>query len=639
MTVKNYITDIRDAIASSHTDKALDILKEMADALDVAALRDEHASLSSQYARLRHIDRSGIIGLNEYNLTLNTVNRRIIDLLSDYQEGRLIHRPNGTDKGRIVHNIPSKMIPLEAVLCCVRIAKDDEILFDQDFHPSDNSQPESLTISGEMMVQIVDPLDGGIFEITRIPPGSTGIQQIKYDEYTEWNFRIKPLKQGVYALWLFASTVVDGKEKQKKFFKNIEISADAGEIMQPWQQTDVVFEAKEAESAKKKRGVIAWFSSLGAMSLALLGIATAAALGFVAFLLLQSSEINPVLVIDDNLLVKTVEVNGEIYKTWTANKDSSEITLSDLEVGKEYTFVIKGSNGTCIKQLTLEKKQHIIPMDCEILPDSIAPVLLLEGMNKIGSININGVPVSHWTANEDTTAIFLPPVKIDRQYNFEVNASNGQCTSTAFITLDSFLTNMHCILKPLPITVVPPTSDNRFTVRLRIKRDLLGNVNQNNLSVWIDPIQREVGNATIDGDYLVFKAGNLAAGGYTFKLNGLGSQAKCNYIRHRLNLNVTLDFDCERTPSFTVLVVVPKAAHPANGFNKMRIKIDGNLSPVIPMEHPPGSLFILKGVSRGQHTFELLNANPSYECQPITAHIQSGKSLKFRCTRPYNPIY
>lgn len=625
-----FIIEIRQLIAQAKTAKALDVLKEMADTLDITALMNEHASLSSRYYRTVNDDLKGIISSTDRSLVINTINHLILELLDNYKKGNLVEavNPDGTESGRIIHNIPSQMVPLKSVLCSVRIAKDDEILL-KDFPMSDNSQPESLDISGNMTVELVDPYGGEIFEIARIPPG-TSIQRIERGKFTEWDFRIKPLQQGSYTLWLYASTIIGDKPKQVRFFKNIEISTDTVDTGQTWQATDGVLQGA-GHSERKNRSVVGgWFSTISATTKALLLILAASVLGLLGYQLLRQQKppieevpkVQPVLKIDSRLLVETVEVNGQPVAGWMTNSDTSEITLPEYAVEEEYAFSIKGRNGQCEKKSTLSKEAFLIQMDCAIIPDKVQPRLSIDNRLKVQSISVDGSPVSTWTANADTTEILLPALEIDKVYTFQIKGANGKCGDTATVRKDNPVIQLGCSIDQVV--------EERYRAKLRIQRSLVQGLDYTKLMVRTEPSGRETGNPEIEGEYVVFKVRNLKPGNYRFKLNGLDNAIVCSTLSTTItDRDQTLNFDCALN-TFSVWLKVPINSN--NGWSKLRITMDGGVRTERPIDNGGGfAVFTLRNVPYGQHTFKVHNYNASYICDSIGVRVNALTVKEFNC--------
>lgn len=629
MSTTPHITEIIQTIAKGHTEQALILLKKMSDELDIPVLLVEHATLSSQFYIAQHNYRTGTVADSDHTLIINTINKRMLQLLVDFQNGNLpqIFNNSVLDKGRIVHNIPGEMVPQKPVICCVRIAKNEDLLFDEDLSQDEVSPSEALAISREMTVTITDPF-GDVFDIARIPPGSTGIQRINYDEFTEWNFRVTPLKNGKHKLWMIASTVVDGIPKEKRFFKNIEITATASETSQPWQATDVVIDTAYTpdDTVRRKRGFWSWLSSASAAMLAFGGVVAVAALGGLAYLLLNSSYATPILQVDPKLGIETVTIGGKPMSDWIANEDSTEITLPKLGTNQSYLVVVRGRNGVCTKTFTLEKKQPVVQMDCEIRPDSVQPILLFSLPVTISQIELNGALVSNWQFTpEDSSKVLLPPVVKNQSYQIKVTVPNGHCNKEVLITDKAFHVSMPCVISP------PPTVEaETYTARLKVPRRLLGSTRPNTLRVQVESF-RSVGNPSEEGEFVIFRIRELEAGNYAFKLLGLESTAMCGNINHRIERDVTLEFDCEERQRYVVYLMATRMSFPSGDFKNLRIRLDNQLLETTALEHVEGALFIIN-VAEGSHIFELINVNSAVVCSPITASIRSGRRLTFQCS-------
>ena len=619
-----FLLNIRTYIAEGDIQKALDELKKMADQLNVSALMDEHATLSGQYSKSRGDYSRGIIEIKDLNLVINAINYKILDLLNRYNRGELMETigSRGNNTGRIVHNIPSRMKPLEETFCSVRIAKDDETLL-KGFPLSDISEPESLAISRTMSVELVDPMGGEIFQIRRITPEAK--QRIDQDSFTEWDFAITPLKQGKYTLWLYATTNVEGSKKALKFFKNIEISTEEIEQGRTWELTNMIVENTEKKNSNFP--IIGSWPYLSAATKVIMLSLAITALGYAAYLLSRPQKMEPVLKIDNQLQVTSVEIDGKVITNWTSNADTTNIILPEQEMGRTYSFVVKGKNGYCEKQFALSKDSLVIPMECIILPEKINPVLVIDNELKVQVITVDGLALNGWIANADTTEINLPLMEVGKKYVFEVVGSNGNCKKEVVLSKESVPITLQCDIDPTD----SPTQ--LFDVKLRVRKDVFGNFDLQGLRVWIEQLNIDLIPSSFGGDYVVFNASNLQIGAYLFKLNGFGYQATCPYIETTINSNVTLDFDCTPADYFSVTLKVPKTAFPNGGFSQLRLRLDGILQNIQPQLESAGkfAFFHLGQVKRGSRKFEVVNVNSNFPCSLIEEVVDTAEILEFTC--------
>lgn len=142
-------------------------------------------------------------------------------VLKDKEAQKTLHK-----KGSLLYQIPKRMQVLQPSECVVRIAFDEPLLM-ENLEYVDETKVESLKrVTNRMKVEMVDASDDN-FEIRAI---SDTIQAIHEEDFTEWEFLVKPLREGTHTLRIKATTMilVDGIETphEKVFKKKIDITAE-----------------------------------------------------------------------------------------------------------------------------------------------------------------------------------------------------------------------------------------------------------------------------------------------------------------------------------------------------------------------------------------------------------------------------
>ncbi|MCB9298151.1 MAG: hypothetical protein H6559_34270 [Lewinellaceae bacterium] len=113
------------------------------------------------------------------------------------KEGRQKGRKSKT--GSVLYAIPHKMEIEEEQKCTVRLAFDESYLADEMFPGTDVSIRALRRIGSRMEVEVVDPGAEPVFSVRTI---SSPVQIVEEDDFTEWIYFVKPLKEGVHELWL-----------------------------------------------------------------------------------------------------------------------------------------------------------------------------------------------------------------------------------------------------------------------------------------------------------------------------------------------------------------------------------------------------------------------------------------------------
>ena len=162
-----------------------------------------------------------LLQIRQSALTANLLT--LIDILDEKDFAYLNEESNPKGKfGSVLYAIPSKMEVQAERLCTVRLAFDRSILL-EDFTNGEDTHIRSLRrIDERIEVELVDPNSDRAFEIRTI---SSAIQKVEKDDYTEWLFFLKPLKEGRFPLFLKVSiiTIEEGEKIRKELVLQEEI--------------------------------------------------------------------------------------------------------------------------------------------------------------------------------------------------------------------------------------------------------------------------------------------------------------------------------------------------------------------------------------------------------------------------------
>ncbi len=139
----------------------------------------------------------------------------------------------GDNKGKVLYDIPDKMIVHKPQKCLVRLGRNEAIVRDDDtFSPS--VKIDAVPIYKVMAVDLVDISEPPKFSIKCI---STPDQIVDDDTYSEWIFMVTPLSSGTITLFVKVSVVkiIDGKERRKEllFEKPVDITASESATSNP----------------------------------------------------------------------------------------------------------------------------------------------------------------------------------------------------------------------------------------------------------------------------------------------------------------------------------------------------------------------------------------------------------------------
>lgn len=128
-------------------------------------------------------------------------------------------------QGSILYRIPDQMQIGAWTECLVRIAFDANKLVEH-IDLDEDVQIDEIRISDVMRVELIDPDDDPPFSIRPIHQAE---QFVDRDTFTEWMFRVKPLREGTFPLLLKVSVIeiVLGKERLRQLVLTEEVMITA----------------------------------------------------------------------------------------------------------------------------------------------------------------------------------------------------------------------------------------------------------------------------------------------------------------------------------------------------------------------------------------------------------------------------
>lgn len=207
LDLKNLVEDL---IREAELNTAFDVLKEKEDLLS-SEMRAEVLLLEGRFNRLEKDKNLNQINSNDYSVGLSSISKSLLYILA--QE----HVPapsvgNNKKEGVILHDIPSRMPLNTFTKVVIRLSDEEEALLDG-FSASEDTIIESVRIAEVMEVHL-DSEDYDAFEIRSV----SGDQQfIEFGTFTEWIFKVKPLKAGIQILELRVVVLeqINDKERQR----------------------------------------------------------------------------------------------------------------------------------------------------------------------------------------------------------------------------------------------------------------------------------------------------------------------------------------------------------------------------------------------------------------------------------------
>ena len=215
MNKAEFILTIRQLIADGKTDDALAIMRANIVNFDptlvtgITLLESRHTNVSNDFTI------KGILPREDYDRTVAQINYALLEIVEKLEKSVVLPTSPVKNKtnGRILHNIPGTMPLGKEKRCIVRIAYDDETLL-RDLQADENTTIQDVRIAEVMNVDLVDFNEIPAFAIRTLNDEE---QFVADDDYTQWLFMVKALREGRYPLTLKVSVIeeVNGKERKR----------------------------------------------------------------------------------------------------------------------------------------------------------------------------------------------------------------------------------------------------------------------------------------------------------------------------------------------------------------------------------------------------------------------------------------
>lgn len=148
------------------------------------------------------------ISFEEYQRRIDQISADCFDLLAGLKEEDLqpqvsSDQPEAARTGTVLYRVPNVMQIQKAVRCVVRVAVNEEAILENILLDEHVELKSRVEISDVMSAELLDP-EGRAFQIAAL---NARTQLIRPTGFTEWNFQVTPLKEGVHQLLVKVSIV------------------------------------------------------------------------------------------------------------------------------------------------------------------------------------------------------------------------------------------------------------------------------------------------------------------------------------------------------------------------------------------------------------------------------------------------
>ncbi len=145
------------------------------------------------------------ISTEEYQRRVDQVSADFFDLLAGLTDESFEVEPSSVPasakatagkQGNVLYRVPNVMPLQKPTRCTIRVAVDEDAILENIVLDEHVEMKSRVEISDVMRAELVDP-DGGVFHIS---PLNAPNQLVRDTGYTEWNFSVTPLREGVHQL-------------------------------------------------------------------------------------------------------------------------------------------------------------------------------------------------------------------------------------------------------------------------------------------------------------------------------------------------------------------------------------------------------------------------------------------------------
>lgn len=251
------LQQLKERVAS---DGASPVIKELKNLLPATSAK--YNTLLQIEAELKEVKRQGLEGLlspEELTRANNRIRRSLLDFIDGLEAADFdanaapIAAAGGRKRGHVLYRVPHTMELFAETKCIVRIALIKEMLLEDLDLDTEVRIRSEVVVSDFMRVELIDPNDPAIF---RIRTTSEPNQFIGEDDYTEWQFYVKPMQPGKHVLQL--KIIVMAKINDEYFRREKVLEESVVIVAEPVAEEESALkqaESFELEGAKPKPSI------------------------------------------------------------------------------------------------------------------------------------------------------------------------------------------------------------------------------------------------------------------------------------------------------------------------------------------------------------------------------------------------
>lgn len=155
----------------------------------------------------------GSLSETDLDTKYNSLRERFLALLDTLEQRDLEAAQTGkkAKQGSLLYQIPGAMTVHKETRCLVRIAYDEATLL-ENIELTRDTRIKDVRIAEVMEVELLDPAEQPAFAIRSF---NRQEQFVEKDDYTEWTFYVKPLREGQFPLLLRVSVIEKVGDKER----------------------------------------------------------------------------------------------------------------------------------------------------------------------------------------------------------------------------------------------------------------------------------------------------------------------------------------------------------------------------------------------------------------------------------------
>jgi|GEM_PF-4053974 len=548
MRLDSLIQTLHDLTVDNQLEEALrqllSYLQENQIEADRPLVKDVY-QLLGQLKSLEAKSRVNTISQADYTLELNRIRAGLLNLIEGIRKFKdeKDFLANASGKGKLLHNIPSRMTVQQPTTCTVRIGAAWENII-KNFVPTEYTKlVDDIDVTEIMNVELLSR-DSTAFDIWT--PNNLD-QKAKLSAFTEWVFEVTPKKVGKFPLYLKVSTVdkVDNERVYYNMVYNfaVDITTDYGPVQEQAVEWQALLAQLEAE--KKKKPLLAWGGMGKLMALAAgLAVVVVAAVGIWQILGPSSENLTDATFrMTRRLQAPEILLNGISPAEWSFTADSMGIIIPDLTVDSSYNLSVSDSTWHCGGTFKIMRPSTTTyTLSCSKTKFELG----IMTRSAIGTLSVDNQPYNISSqspkGNYSIAKLTLP----EGQHRIEARLSDGSdiCIPADFYLSKDTTISMRCLRNETPPSSGGSTSTNgKYSVTLLVSTDFY-EANKRSPVLFMDG-QPQAINPTVTPDGVEYVLPGIGSGSYRFEMDDQTGYFDCKPTTGKVeDYNNTFYLDC-----------------------------------------------------------------------------------------------